>query len=46
MLTMANEISEEYYMFLIGEINRGVTRKRVHKTLQINGRFRYFLITT
>lgn len=39
------EITEDYFMFLIGEINRGVTKKRVHRVLQINNRFKYFLVT-
>lgn len=39
------EITENYFMFLIGEINRGVSSKMVHRILQINGRFKYFLVT-
>jgi hypothetical protein len=39
-----DEITKEYFMFLIGEINRGVSKKSVHRTLQINGEFRYYLI--
>lgn len=38
------EITEDYFMFLIGEINRGTLNKRVHRVLQINGNFKYFLI--
>jgi hypothetical protein len=38
------EITENYFMFLIGEINRGTLSKRVHRILQINGRFKYFLV--
>lgn len=37
------EITEGYFMFLIGEINRGVSSKKVHRVLQINGKFKYFL---
>ena len=37
------EITEDYFMFLVGEINRGTSSKRVHRVLQINGRFKYFL---
>ena len=39
------EITENYFMFLIGEINRGTSSKRVYRNLQINGRFQYFLVT-
>lgn len=39
------EITENYFMFLIGEINRGTSNKMVHRILQINGRFKYFLIS-
>lgn len=38
------EIGEEYFMFLIGEINRGTSSKRVHRVMQINGRDKYFLL--
>ena len=38
------EITEAYFMFLKGEINRGTSRKKVHRVLQINGRERYYLI--
>jgi hypothetical protein len=38
------EITENYFMFLIGEINRGTSSKKVHRILQINGRFKYFLV--
>jgi len=37
------EITEDYFMFLVGEINRGTSSKRVHRTLQINGKHKYFL---
>ena len=38
------EITEAYFMFLVGEINRGTSSKRVCRQLQINDKFRYFLI--
>lgn len=38
------EITENYFMFLKGEINRGVSSKQVHRTMQINGCYHYFLI--
>ena len=37
------EITEDYFMFLVGEINRGTSSKKVHRVLQINDRFKYFL---
>lgn len=38
------EITEEYFRHLVGEINRGVVNKKVHRVLQINDRFKYYLI--
>lgn len=38
------EITEAYYFFLKGLINDGITKKRVHRVTQINGRDKYFLI--
>ena len=38
----SNEITEGYYFHLIGEINRKVTTKKVHKILRKNGSYTYF----
>jgi len=43
----ANAITKEYYNFLVGEINRGVTAKRVAKVLisKAHDYYSYHLIT-
>lgn len=39
--TTGNQITEDYYYFLIGEINRGTTTKRVQRMLHKNGSHEY-----
>lgn len=38
----ANQITEEYYNFLVGEMNRGTTKLKVQKVLHRNGSYIYF----
>lgn len=40
--TSSNQITEEYYYFLVGQINRGVSSQRVQKILRTNGSYKYF----
>lgn len=40
--TRENQISEEYYNGLIGQINRGTCSKRVQRILRRNGSHTYF----
>jgi hypothetical protein len=40
--TTANQITEEYYFFLIGQINAGTTTKKVQRVLHHNGSEAYF----
>lgn len=40
--TESNQITEAYYNFLIGEINRGTTSKKVYRILRQNGSHKYF----
>ena len=37
----SNQITKNYYYFLIGEINRGVCNKKVCKVLRKNGSYQY-----
>lgn len=38
----SNQITEEYYMFLVGQISRGTCSKKVQKVLHENGNHKYF----
>lgn len=40
--TESNQITESYYYFLIGEINRGTTSKKASRILRQNGSHKYF----
>ena len=40
--TGSNQITESYYHFLIGEINRGTTSKKASRILRQNGSHKYF----
>lgn len=40
--TESNQITESYYHFLIGEINRGTTSKKASRILRQNGSHEYF----
>jgi hypothetical protein len=43
--SVSNQITEEYYFVLIGQINRGTCSLRVVKLLRRNGRYSYHLIS-
>ena len=38
----SNQITEEYYMFLVEQINRGTCSKKVQRVLHKNGNYKYF----
>lgn len=38
----SNEITKEYYNFLVGEMNRGTTKKKVSRVMRRNGSYVYF----
>ncbi len=38
----SNEITEEYYNFLIGQVNRGTCSHKVSRVLRHNGTHSYF----
>ena len=38
----SNEITKEYYNFLVGEMNRGTTKKKVSRVMRRNGSHVYF----
>lgn len=40
--TRANEITKDYYFFLVGQINRGTCSKQVCKILRKNGSWEYY----
>lgn len=40
--TISNQITEEYYLFLVGQMNRGTTSQKVQKVLHENGTSKYF----
>lgn len=40
--TRANEITKDYYFFLVGLINRGTCSKRVCQVLRKNGSQEYY----
>lgn len=40
--TNSNQITEEYYNVLIGQINRGTCSKKVCRVLRSNGSYKYF----
>lgn len=40
--TISNQISEEYYLALIGQINKGTCSKQVSKILRYDGSHSYF----
>lgn len=40
--TRSNQITEEYYMLLVGQINRGACSKKVCRVLRENGTHKYF----
>lgn len=46
--SISNMISKEYYDFLVGETNRGVTKLRAQKVLisQAHNYYRYHLISS
>jgi hypothetical protein len=44
-MTASNQITEEYYFVLIGQINRGTCSLKVGKRLLQNGRYSYHLIS-
>lgn len=37
-----NQITKDYYMFLVGQINRGTCSKKVCRVLRQNGNHKYF----
>ena len=39
--TTSNQITKDYYYFLIGEINRGTCTKKVCEVLRKNGNYQY-----
>lgn len=38
----SNQMTEEYYNFLVGQINRGVSKHKVCRVLHQNGSHKYF----
>lgn len=38
----SNEITKEYYNFLVGQMNRGTTSKKVSRVMRQNGSHIYF----
>lgn len=38
----SNEITKEYYYFLVGQINRGTCKLKVDRVLHQNGSYKYF----
>lgn len=38
----SNQITEDYYFCLIGQINRGTCDKKVYRILHQNGSYKYF----
>lgn len=38
----SNEITPEYYFFLVGEMHRGTTSKKVSRVMHQNGNHTYF----
>lgn len=41
-VSRSNQITEEYYMFLVGQINRRTCSKKVCRVLRENGTHKYF----
>lgn len=46
-LSIGNMITKEYYYFLVGEMNRGVTKLRVQRVLisKAHDYYNYYLIS-